>query len=91
MVGKNGDDSWLSPVAECRESSASAFLHFPHIELVFLFFVFEGAVGAQVEAMRHSGCLEVFFTATAVLVRTPRTNLRGSSPKLLQTMTGHAA
>lgn len=59
----------LSPVATCREHSTSAWLHFPHIELVVLFFAFEGAVASFASAMRHSECPEVFYTALAAMVR----------------------
>lgn len=61
-------ESRLSPVATCREYSTSAWLHFPHIELVVLFFAFEGAVASFASAMRHSECPEVFYTALAALV-----------------------
>ncbi len=60
--------SWVSPVAECREHSTSAWLHFPHVELVVLFFAFEGAVASQVSALREGGCPSVMITATAALV-----------------------
>lgn len=59
----------LSPVATCREHSRSAWLHFPHIELVFLFFAFQGAVASQASVLRNSRCPEVFYTAVAALVR----------------------
>eukprot|EP00903_Cladosiphon_okamuranus_P021834 g20077.t1 len=61
----------LSPVATCREYSTSAWLHFPHIELVVLFFAFEGAVASFASAMRHSECPEVFYTALAALMLYP--------------------
>lgn len=66
----------LSPVATCREHSTSAWLHFPHIELVVLFFAFEGAVASFASAMRHSECPEVFYTALAAMVSgAKKTNL----------------
>lgn len=58
----------LSPVATCREHSQSAWLHFPHVELVFLFFAFEGAVASQASVLRQAKCPEVFFTAVGALV-----------------------
>ena len=65
-------ESRLSPVATCREHSTSAWLHFPHIELVVLFFAFEGAVASFASAMRHSECPEVFYTALVAMVSTRR-------------------
>lgn len=61
-------ESRLSPVAECREHSTSAWLHFPHVELVVLFFAFEGAVASQVSALREGGCPPVIVAAAAALV-----------------------
>lgn len=60
-----------TPIVECRDKSTSAWLHFPHIELVFLLFAYEGAVAAQVSAIRHIGldCPSMFVTATVILVR----------------------
>lgn len=68
MVGKD-DENWLSPVAECREVSASVLLHFPHIELLFLFFAFQGSVAAQIGAIRHATCPQIIGTAVVILVR----------------------
>lgn len=55
---------------ECRDKSKSVWLHFPHLELVFLFFAFQGAVTSQLQALRYSGfsCPSVFFTALTFLV-----------------------
>ncbi|CAN0007882.1 unnamed protein product [Ectocarpus fasciculatus] len=64
-------DSRLSPVAECREHSRSAWLHFPHVELVFLFFAYEGAVASQVSALREAGCPPVMIAAGLALVFYP--------------------
>lgn len=61
-------ESRLSPVAECREHSTSAWLHFPHVELVVLFFAFEGAVASQLSALREGGCPSVMITAAVALV-----------------------
>lgn len=59
-----------TPIAECRDKSKSAWLHFPHFELVFLFFAYEGAVASQAYAIRHVGldCPSMVCTAVAVLV-----------------------
>eukprot|EP00903_Cladosiphon_okamuranus_P017691 g16290.t1 len=64
-------ESRLSPVAECREHSTSAWLHFPHVELVVLFFAFEGAVASQVSALREGGCPSVMITAAVALFLYP--------------------
>lgn len=74
------DSSWFSmnKVAECREQSQSAWLHFPHIELIFLLFAFEGAVVAQVAAIRESTSPVVFILAIACLVSLP--TLKESPP-----------
>ena len=61
-------ESRLNPVAVCREHSASVWLHFPHVELLVLFFAFEGAVASFASAMRHSECPEMFYTASGALV-----------------------
>lgn len=68
LVPMRGGESRLSPVAACREQSTSVWLHFPHVELVVLFFAFEGAVASFASAMRHSGCPEIFYTALAAMV-----------------------
>lgn len=60
--------SQLSPIAACREHSGSAWLYFPHVELLFLFFAFEGAVGAQATAIGTAGCPQLLGTAAAALV-----------------------
>ena len=59
----------MNKIAECRERSQSAWLHFPHVELVFLLFAFEGAVAAQVAAVRENASPVVFVLAIAALVR----------------------
>lgn len=61
--------SRLNPVAACREQSTSVWVHFPHVELVILFFAFEGAVASFASAMRHSECPEIFYTALTAMVR----------------------
>lgn len=43
----------LTPIDECRSQSGSAWLHFPHIELLFLLFAFEGAVASEASAIRQ--------------------------------------
>lgn len=58
----------MTPVATCREHSTSAWLHFPHVELVVLFYAFEGAVASFASAMRHAECPEVFYTAMGAFV-----------------------
>lgn len=68
LVPMRGRGSQLSPVAACREHSTSVWLHFPHVELVVLFFAFEGAVASFASAMRHAECPEIFYTALAATV-----------------------
>lgn len=58
----------LGPVETCREQSRSAWIHFPHVELVFLLFAFEGAVASQASAIRSSSCPEISATAGVMLV-----------------------
>lgn len=71
-VALTGGKRRLSPVAECRDRSRSAWLHFPHMELVFLFFAFEGVVASQASALRNARCPGMFFTAMVVLVSRSR-------------------
>lgn len=59
-----------NPILTCRRRSRSIWLHFPHLELLFLFWAFEGAVAAQVSAIRIAECPWVFWLALAALVRT---------------------
>lgn len=58
----------LGPIALCRNRSQSAWLHFPHLELLFLFFAFEGVVAAAAELLEHSGCPQAFYPALILLV-----------------------
>ena len=58
----------LRAIAECREKSGSAWLHFPHMELMFVLYAFEGAVAAQLAAIRRGECYLVFFLALAAFV-----------------------
>lgn len=90
VVGRD-DENWLSPVAECREVSASVLLHFPHIELLFLVFAFEGAVAAQIGAIRHATCPQVFCTAVIVLVRTNVCALTVKLPQRLWSIVEYTA
>ena len=58
-------------LVECRDNSSSVWFHFPHLELVFLFFAFQGAVTTEARVFRHAGlnCPSVLFVAIAYLVR----------------------
>ncbi|CAM9252509.1 unnamed protein product, partial [Hapterophycus canaliculatus] len=56
------------PILACRRRSRSIWLHFPHLELLFLFWAFEGAVAAQVSALMNAHCSRVFWLALAALV-----------------------
>lgn len=57
--------------AACREHLRSACVHFPHLELMFLFFAFEGAVASQARAIGdgHDEKPIVFCMAVVALVR----------------------
>lgn len=58
----------IEKIVECREKSRSAWLHFPHVELVFLLFAFEGAVACQVSTIRQNVSPISSFLAVATLV-----------------------
>eukprot|EP00903_Cladosiphon_okamuranus_P017880 g16453.t1 len=65
----DGDDN--HPILACRRRSRSMWLHFPHVELLFLFWAFEGAVAAQVSALNKAECPRVFWLALAALLLFP--------------------
>lgn len=71
---EDGIPVWLRPksrralLMECRDRSRSAWLYFPHIELLFLLFAFEGAVASQLGALRDGGCPWVVYMACTALV-----------------------
>lgn len=69
LVGDLPSREIVDPVIGCRDSNASAWLHFPHVELLFLLFAFEGFVAAQLYGIQQSGCLPVQIVASVVLVR----------------------
>lgn len=56
---------------ECRDRSSSIWVHFPHLELVFLFFAFQGVVASQAQVIRDTGlgCLPVIYASVTILVR----------------------
>lgn len=58
----------VGPIADCRAMSSSVWLHFPHVELVFLFFAFEGAVASQASAIKHAECPTTFYLGLFALV-----------------------
>ncbi|CAM9329857.1 unnamed protein product [Ectocarpus sp. 8 AP-2014] len=60
----------LEPVEKCRERSKSIWIHFPHIELVFLLFAVQGSLAAQVEVL-HNGVDGLFYVAAIALVVYP--------------------
>lgn len=64
MRGEGG----LDHVLTYRERSRSAWLHFPHVELLFLLFAFEGSVASQAANIQSAACPEVFYAAVAALV-----------------------
>lgn len=59
-----------SQLIECRDRSSSIWLHFPHLELIFLLFAFHGVVASQAQVIHHTGlnCLPVISTAIILLV-----------------------
>lgn len=62
-------ERWMSKmVATCRDRSESLWLHYPHVELVFLFFAFQGATTSCMSAMRHARCPALFFAAVSFMV-----------------------
>lgn len=61
-------ESHMNLVSDCRDRSQAAWLHFPHIELLFLVFAFEGAVASEVAALRDSRCPWVTIAAATTLV-----------------------
>lgn len=67
-LARTRGESRSNLVWKCRDHSQSAWLHFPHIELLFLFFAFDGAIAAQVSALWSSRCPWVLALAAAALV-----------------------
>eukprot|EP00904_Undaria_pinnatifida_P013952 jgi/Undpi1/9688/HiC_scaffold_27.g12144.m1 len=65
------DESRLNPLSVCRDRSQAAWLHFPHIELLFLFFAFEGAVATEVAVLRDSRCPWVIIVSATALILYP--------------------
>eukprot|EP00903_Cladosiphon_okamuranus_P018718 g17231.t1 len=61
----------MGEISQCREISQSPWLHFPHLELVFLIFAFEGAVTSQVSALKDTNSSKVFYVAAVTLVLYP--------------------
>ncbi|CAM9352767.1 unnamed protein product, partial [Hapterophycus canaliculatus] len=57
--------------AETRGRSSSVWLYFPHIELLFLFFAFEGALAADLAALRERESSWVLFVASMALILFP--------------------
>ena len=59
----------LEPVAKCRERSKSIWIHFPHVELVFLLYGVQGSLAAQLAVLRHGDGV-VFYVGAIALVST---------------------
>lgn len=70
-ISETGGEGHLGPIATCRELSPSAYLCFPHIELMFLFYAFEGAVASHIEVVTEAGCPGMVFIAATALVSYP--------------------
>ncbi|CAM9746535.1 unnamed protein product [Choristocarpus tenellus] len=60
----------MNPILHCRRRSTSFWLHFPHIELIFLIFAFEGAITAQASMLRSS-CPRYFWIALLTMLAFP--------------------
>ena len=66
-------DQEVSPLTVCRDKSHSIWLHYPHVELLVLFFAFEGAVSSQVSVIKvASNCDEFLYPALLTLVSSTR-------------------
>lgn len=65
-------------IERCRERYASPWLYFPHVELVFLFFAFEGAVASQASAINSVGCPGMVLAACLALVSPAQPEQRAS-------------
>lgn len=65
----------VSLIPKCREYSQSLWLHYPHVELLFLFFALLGAVASQVSAIRANECPEIFISASAAVVTLSRNGM----------------
>lgn len=69
MVDNRSQHDIGDPITDCRDMSSSAWLYFPHVELLFLLFAFEGFLAAQVYGAYQSECLPAQIVAVVVLVR----------------------
>jgi hypothetical protein len=64
------DERRDAPLAHVRQRSRSVWLHFPHVELLFLLLAYEGATTAQA-SMLNSECKELVVMASILLVLFP--------------------
>jgi hypothetical protein len=64
------DERRDAPLAHVRQRSRSIWLHFPHVELLFLLLAYEGATTAQA-SMLNSECKELVVMASILLVLFP--------------------
>lgn len=64
-----------SPPRHLPKRHNSAWLYFPHVELVFLLFAYQGASTAEARMIR-SGCLPLVVFGACALVRTEKNNVR---------------
>lgn len=67
----------LEPVAKCREHSKSIWIHFPHVELVFLLYAAQGSFATQLEILRHGDGV-MFVVAAIALVSTKNAEIAKS-------------
>ncbi|CAN0228204.1 unnamed protein product [Ectocarpus sp. 6 AP-2014] len=66
--GEEAGDDGLGPVAKCRDRSKSLWIHFPHVELLFILYAFQGALAAQIDVLRHGSGALVPVAAIALVV-----------------------
>ncbi|CAN0446102.1 unnamed protein product, partial [Ectocarpus sp. 12 AP-2014] len=66
--GEEAGDDGLGPVAKCRDRSKSLWIHFPHVELLFILYAFQGALAAQIDVLRNGSGALVPVAAIAMVV-----------------------
>eukprot|EP00903_Cladosiphon_okamuranus_P014706 g13628.t1 len=66
----------LEPVTKCREHSKSIWIHFPHVELVFLLYAAQGSLATQLEVLRHG---EGVILVVAAIALTKKDNFSTTS------------
>lgn len=72
----------LEAIAKCRERSKSIWIHFPHVELLFLFYAVQGSLAAQVAVLREDD--GVLFYVAAVALVSARWDVVDLSPRNIE-------